>query len=84
MPPRDAVIGLLALVAILTSHWWAPLLTDHAPPPIRHWPRRDVCGLCNRPWSRRHTCPPEPEPLLRAQLTRPARHALGPRHWDQP
>jgi hypothetical protein len=87
-------VGLLAILAMLTSRWWVPLLTDHHPRPPRppRWVQPEGrCPLCGAGWSPAHECDRleagtitrlDPDRAWRGWFDdRPPPPAIGPRPW---
>jgi hypothetical protein len=67
-------IGLAALVAMFVIPF-LPAWLFEGPRKVKHYPRRDVCGRCDAPWSADHNCLPARVPD-RAAGHRPLRGEL--------
>lgn len=53
--PDTPWVGLAALIAMFVIPFLPNWLFE-GPRTVKHWPRRHICGGCNRPWSDRHMC----------------------------
>jgi hypothetical protein len=85
-------IGLVALAAMFVI----PFLPDwlfEGPRTTKRWPRRHICGDCGAPWTKQHTCAPQPATmspkplhgeLRRLQQPNPNQRALTSRDHDAP
>jgi hypothetical protein len=70
--PDTPWVGLAALIAMFVIPFLPNWLFE-GPRTVKHWPRRHICGGCNRPWSDRHMCSPtaiETCPPLQGELGR--------------
>jgi hypothetical protein len=70
--PDTPWVGLAALIAMFVIPFLPNWLFE-GPRTVKHWPRRHVCGDCNRPWTDRHRCSPaaiEAAPPLHGELGR--------------
>jgi hypothetical protein len=50
-------IGLVALIAMFILPYLPNWLFE-GPRTIRHWPRREICGVCGADWTTGHVCEP--------------------------
>jgi hypothetical protein len=55
--PDTPWVGLAALIAMFVLPFLPNWLFE-GPRTVKHWPRRHICGDCNRPWNDRHNCAP--------------------------
>ena len=64
-------IGLVALVAMFVLPF-LPAWLFEGPRPVKHYPRRHICGDCGAPWTQGHVCAVDrtPPQRLRGQLRR--------------
>jgi hypothetical protein len=48
-------IGLAAVIAMFLLPFLPEWLFE-GPRKVKHWPRQDVCGSCDEPWTDGHAC----------------------------
>jgi hypothetical protein len=75
-------IGLAALLAMFVLPFLPSWLFE-GPRRVKHWPAEHVCGRCDAPWTKGHTCPaaasgaaPSLPPPLRGELHRHPRQQV--------
>jgi hypothetical protein len=62
---RTPWIGLAALIAMFAIPFLPSWLFE-GPRRVRHWPRQDICGVCEAPWTDGHVCAAPAEPAVGA------------------
>jgi hypothetical protein len=65
--------GLAALIAMFMIPFLPAWLLE-GPRKVRHWPQQHVCGRCDAPWTKGHSCEDEvvTQPVAAAETVEPA------------